>query len=189
MTSVLGEFMPFSQLLVDSSLAVDRLIQRITLAIAWVYVLLILVIIAQVFMRYVLGTGHPMIEELQWHLYAAGIMFGLSYTQTLNSHIRVDVVADLLSRKTRLFWEIFGIIFLALPFVFVVLYNSLDFVYESWRVNESSDAPLGLPWRWAIKSVIPISFTFLGITLITRLIRDFIELFINPAAIGGNNGV
>lgn len=168
-----------SQSLIKFADNVDKLIQKITLAIAWVYVLLIIIIISQVFMRYVLGTGHPMMEELQWHLYAIGIMFGLSYSQTIDSHIRVDVVAGLISKKSRLCWEVFGIIFLAMPFIFVVFYNSLDFVYESWRVNESSDAPVGLPWRWAIKSVIPISFAFLGITLLTRLVRDIVEL-INP---------
>jgi TRAP-type mannitol/chloroaromatic compound transport system permease small subunit len=156
---------------------VDKLIQKITLTIAWVYVLLIITIISQVFMRYVLGTGHPMMEELQWHFYAIGIMFGLSYSQTLNSHIRVDVVAGLISKKSQLSWEVFGILFLALPFVFVVFYNSLDFFYESWRVNESSDAPVGLPWRWLIKGVIPVSFFFLGVTLLTRLIRVLVELF------------
>lgn len=139
--------MSFPQLLINFADGVDRLIQKITLAIAWIYVLLIAVIIAQVFSRYVLGLGHPIMEELQWHFYAIGIMFGLSYTQTVDSHVRVDVVAGLLSRKARLFWEIFGILFLALPFMYVVFYNSLDFVYESWRVNESSNAPIGLPWR------------------------------------------
>lgn len=167
----------FSNSLIKLADGIDSLIQKVTLTIAWVYVLLIIVIIAQVFMRYVLGLGHPIMEELQWHLYAIGIMFGLSYTQTLDSHIRVDVVAGILSRKARLCWEIFGILFLALPFMFIVFYNGLDFVYESWRVNESSDAPLGLPWRWLIKSVIPISFAFLSLTLMTRLIRDAVELF------------
>ena len=171
--------MSFSNSCVQFADKVDKLIQKITLTIAWVYVFLVIIIIAQVFMRYVLGTGHPMVEELQWHFYAIGIMFGLSYSQTLDSHIRVDVVAGLLKKRTRLMWEVFGILVLALPFVFVVFYNSLDFVYESWRVNESSDAPIGLPWRWLIKGVIPVSFFFLGVTLITRLIRVLVDLF-NP---------
>lgn len=169
--------MAWSRSLMKGADTIDAAIQKITLTIAWVYVFLIVTIIAQVFMRYVLGGGHPKLEELQWHFYAVGIMFGLSYTQTLNSHIRVDVVAGLLSRKARTCWEVFGILFLAFPFIFVVFYNSLDFVYESWRVNESSDAPIGLPWRWAIKSVIPISFAFLAAALTTRLIRCLVELF------------
>ena len=48
---------------------------------------------------------------------------------------------------------------------------SLDFVYESWRVNESSDAPTGLPWRWAIKSVIPITFGLLVVAAVSRAVR------------------
>jgi TRAP-type mannitol/chloroaromatic compound transport system permease small subunit len=30
---------------------------------------------------------------------------------------------------------------------------------------------LGLPWRWAIKAVIPISFALLGVATISRAIR------------------
>lgn len=169
--------MSLSNSIVHLANSVDRLVQKITLTLAWVYVLLIIVIMTQVTARYAFGLGHPIMEELQWHLYAIGIMFGLSYTQTKDKHIRVDVVAGLLKKRTRLFWEMFGILFLALPFMYIVFYNSLDFVYESWRVNESSDAPIGLPWRWAIKSVIPLSFGLLSITLITRFIRDLIEFF------------
>jgi TRAP-type mannitol/chloroaromatic compound transport system permease small subunit len=53
----------------------------------------------------------------------------------------------------------------------VIFLQSLDFVQESWRVNERSDAPLGLPWRWAIKSVIPISFGLLIAAAVARVVR------------------
>lgn len=171
--------MSLSDSLIKLADTVDLLIQKITFTFAWAYVLLIVIIIAQVFARYVLSLGHPVMEELQWHLYAVGFMFGLAYTQTKDAHVRVDVVAGLISHKARLFWEIFGILFLALPFMFVIFYNSLDFVYESWRVNESSDAPIGLPWRWAIKGVIPVTFAILTCSLLTRLMRDVVA-FIDP---------
>ena len=98
-------------------------------------------------------------------------MFGASYALTLDSHIRVDIVHARLSEKWRYRWDLFGIIFLLLPFAIVIFHQSLDFVQESWRVNERSDAPLGLPWRWAIKSVIPISFGLLIAATVGRAVR------------------
>jgi TRAP-type mannitol/chloroaromatic compound transport system permease small subunit len=71
---------------------------------------------------------------------------------------------------------VFGIIFLLFPFIYIVFIHSLDFVADAWRVNEHSDAPLGLPWRWAIKSVIPISFFMLALATFSRLLRDVIFL-------------
>ncbi len=149
----------------------DAIIRRIGHFFMWANVILIFVIILQVFLRYGLGRGLVILEEIQWHLYAIGIMFGASYAMMMDSHIRVDIIHARLSEKSRLRWDLFGIIFLLFPFIYVIFDQSLDFVYESWRVNEHSDAPMGLPWRWAIKAVIPLSFAMLFIATISRLVR------------------
>lgn len=149
----------------------DAIIKNIGHVMMWSYVILVFVIILQVVLRYGFGKGLVILEELQWHLYAIGIMFGASYSTVHNSHIRIDIIHASLSEKWKNRWDLFGIIFLLLPFIVIVFLNSLDFVHESWRVNERSEAPLGLPWRWAIKSVIPISFALLGIASISRALR------------------
>lgn len=41
-------------------------------------------------LRYGFGHGLVILEELQWHYYALGIMFGASYAMMIDSHIRVD---------------------------------------------------------------------------------------------------
>ena len=150
---------------------IDTIIRSIGHVVMWTNLVLIVVIILQVILRYGFGRGLVILEELQWHLYALGIMFGASYALTLNSHIRVDIVHSRLSEKWRYRWDLFGIVFLLLPFAIVIFHQSLDFVYESWRVNERSDAPLGLPWRWAIKGVIPISFGLLIAATVARAVR------------------
>jgi len=176
--------------LVDS---LDRFVISVGHFIAWFNILLIAAIILNVILRYGgrymqqdLGIemgwlfqdlGGPKLEELQWHLYALTVMMGLSYAQSTDSHIRVDIIAEKLSERTVRKWEIFGILFLLLPFIYIVFIHSLDFVADAWRINEHSDAPLGLPWRWAIKSVIPISFFMLTLATISRFVRDVIFLF------------
>lgn len=156
--------------------AIDRLIKAIGHVVMWSNVVLIFVIILQVVLRYGFGRGMVILEELQWHLYAIGIMFGASYAQTLDSHIRVDIIHSRLSEKWKLRWDLFGIVFLLMPFIIIIFLQSLDFVSESFRLSERSDAPLGLPWRWAIKSVIPISFALLGVATISRAVRIIINL-------------
>ena len=154
----------------------DTLIRSIGHVVMWSNFILIFVIILQVVLRYGFGQGLVILEEVQWHLYALGIMFGASYSQMLDSHIRVDIIHARLSAKWKRRWDLFGIVFLLLPFIVIIFHQSLDFVYESWRVNEHSDAPMGLPWRWAIKSVIPISFGLLFIATISRAFRIITEL-------------
>ncbi|MBT5547298.1 MAG: TRAP transporter small permease subunit [Desulfobacula sp.] len=151
--------------------AIENFIKLIGHIVMWGNGILILVIILQVVLRYGFGKGMVVLEELQWHLYGLGIMIGASYSLVTDSHIRVDIIQANMGRKWKNRWELFGIVFLLLPFAFVILDHSLDFVHESFRVNERSDAPLGLPFRWIIKGVIPVSFSLLILAAISRMVR------------------
>ncbi len=155
---------------------IDAMIRSIGHVVMWSNFILVFVIILQVILRYGFGHGLIVLEELQWHLYALGIMFGASYAMMLDSHIRVDIIHARLSERWRQRWDLFGIIVLLLPFIVVIFHQSLDFVHESWRVGETSDSPQRLPFRWAIKAVIPISFGLLFIATISRAVRIIISL-------------
>lgn len=152
--------------------ALDKIVLAVGSVMCWGAAVLIFVIILQVILRYGFGHGLVVLEELQWHLYAVGVMFGLSYAQVKDSHIRVDILHMGLSERTKRKFEIIGIVIFLIPFIWIVFGHSLDFVYDSWRINERSDAPSGLPWRWAVKAVIPLSFGLLTLATLSRLIRD-----------------
>lgn len=155
---------------------IDRAILGIGSILSWGVVILIAVIILQVVLRYGFSHGLVVLEELQWHLYAIGVMFGLSFAQVKDTHIRVDLLHMRLSERTQRILEILGVLFLLLPFCWVVFYASLDFLYDSWRVNERSDAPIGLCCRWGIKAVIPISIGLLALAAISRVIHSVTAL-------------
>ena len=155
---------------------IDWLIRKAGNLIAWSYVALVLVIILQVVLRKGFSSGLIILEELQWHLYAIGVMFGVSYAQVNNAHVRVDLIYGGLRIRTKRIIDIIGILTLVLPFITVIFIHSLDFVADAWRINEASESPSGLPWRWAIKSVIPLSFGMLGLAVVSRLIRETVLL-------------
>ena len=141
-------------------------------------VALIGVILVQVSMRHLFAGGHQgILGELEWHLYATAMLFGLAYSQSENAHVRVDAVARNWSLRRRAKVEIFGILFFMMPFVFVVFFHGLDYVADSWRVSERSDSPVGLPYRWLIKGVIPAAFLLWFAALLARLLRDVMFLF------------
>ena len=140
---------------------IDAIIRSIGHFFMWANILLIAVIILQVVLRYGFGHGLVLLEELQWHLYALGIMFGASYAIMMDSHIRVDIIHARLSQKWRNRWDLFGIVFLLLPFAIMVFHQSLDFVYESWRVNERSDAVQNQLKHFQL----PAQFRFMRVTV------------------------
>ncbi len=166
-------------LLARISIALEKFIRSSALVFYWAYAILVAAILGNVLLRYGFNNGLIVFEEIQWHLYAIGMMFGLSYAEITNSQVRVDVVADNLTRRTVRKWEIFGTLVFVLPFIYVVVINGIDYVADSYRVNESSNSPLGLPYRWAIKAVIPISFIFLAIAVLSRLLNNINALMLD----------
>ena len=139
-------------------------------------VFLVAVIVAQVALRRGLGGGFVALEELQWHLYAVAVMFGVVHLQAADKHVRVDALSRRFSRKTKRIIEVAGIVLLFIPFCAVVFLHGLDFVSDSWRVNERSDSPVGLPARWVIKSVIPATFGMMALAFAARAMREVAAL-------------
>ena len=151
--------------------AIDAFITRLGRWISWLAAVLIVVIIVQVVLRYVFGRGLVVLEEVQWHLYAIGIMFGFSYALVHDSHIRLDLLHDRFPKRRKEKFEIFGILFLLLPMIIVILIHSWPFLYDAWRIGERSDAPMGLCCRWFIKAFLPTGFILLGVAAVSRLVR------------------
>ncbi len=157
----------------------NRFIKRLVETVAWLNVALIIVILTTVILRYgfhrnglLLGWGLVPMEELEWHLYSVPFMFGLAYAITNNSHIRIDIIHMAMSKRLQHFFEIFGIIFLLMPFLLIMLDFSFDYAVYSFTHNESSQSPSGLPYRWIIKSVIPLSMLLMIIAALARLIQE-----------------
>ena len=153
-------------------------VRRIGWWAAWLNVALFLIILVQVLMRYLLGGfefaggSQIILGELQWHLYAVALMLGLSYSQIYNAHIRVDAVSRHFSPRARSVVEILGIALLMYPFLVIMFIQGVDYTLAAWRVNEGSASPVGLPWRWLIKGVIPLAFLLLFLALTARLLRE-----------------
>ena len=150
----------------------DKAISNFGKLIALVYVVLVIVIISQVILRKGFSNGLIALEELQWHLYATGVMFGLSFAQVKNINVRVDLFYARYSPTSKSVIELSGNILLVLPFLCIVIVHGIDFTLEAIRVNEHSDSPSGLPYRWIIKAVIPLSFMLLALGVISRVLRD-----------------
>jgi TRAP-type mannitol/chloroaromatic compound transport system permease small subunit len=156
---------------------IESFITTTSRVLAWTNLALVAVIIIQVVLRKVFSNGQIALEELQWHLYATAVMFGTAYAQISNLHVRVDLFYHKFSERKKALVDLLGLSLLAIPFVVVVILHSYDFAYESWRVNESSASPSGLPFRWLIKSVIPISFCLLLLSMLARILRNIETLF------------
>ena len=164
------------------AVSIERGIKAVGHLVMWANVLLIGAIVSQVMLRYLLSQNYPKLDEIQWHFYGLVTMIGISYALVTDSHVRVDLVYMQLSRRAQRMIEVIGILTLLAPFIYLMIDQGYDYFYESLRVNERSDSPTGLPMRWALKAVIPISFVLLALAALARLIHDGHALLSGPAS-------
>ncbi|MBK1696815.1 TRAP transporter small permease subunit [Rhodovibrio salinarum] len=166
------------------SLAVDKAVRGIGFAFSFLWLGVLGVILVAVIGRYAFGSGSVMAEEIEWHLAGAAWLVGLSYTLVSDDHVRVDVLHERLSVKKQAWIELFGLLFLLLPFAAIGLYLGWPYFYSSWMQGEVSQAPAGLPYRWAIKVFLPLSFALLIVAVLSRLMKCTALLFGWPKPAG-----
>ena len=181
-SSKLSEVLPHRERFPHTRLsaATRRFFTQVSRTLSWVWIALIAVVVLNVTMRYLFGEGRIEFEEIQWHLYAIGFLIGLATCMDSDDHVRVDVFHDRLSLRSQAWIELYGLLLLFFPFVISVLIFSLPFVGYSFSIAEVSDAPGGLPFRWAIKSVLSLSMLLLIAGGVSRLSRVTSFLFGAP---------
>lgn len=157
--------------------ALDTFVTTVGHVVMWANIALMAAIISQVSLRYLFDMNYPKLDEIQWHFYGLTTMIGLSYAMVKDSHVRVDILHMGLRDNVKRTIEIVGILVLIVPFLYLMIDQGYDYFAESLRVNERSDSPTGLPARWALKAVIPVSFVLLAIAALARLIHDVHALF------------
>ena len=159
------------------SRAVDGLLERVGDAASWIWLALLVVIVANVTLRYAFGAGRIEFEELQWHLYSLGLLTGLSYCMQADTHVRVDVLREWMPPRTQAWIELYGLLLLLAPFCALILFFGVPFVVDSWVRSEVSPSPGGLSWRWLIKGALVAGFGLLALGAASRIARVWAFLF------------
>jgi TRAP-type mannitol/chloroaromatic compound transport system permease small subunit len=137
---------------------IDTLNDRIGRGVAWITSLVVLVVFVDVVMRYAFNTSFVFTQQLEWHLFAFIFLMGAGYTLMKDGHVRVDIIYQRMSPKSQAWVNLLGVLFFLLPGCYMIIATSLNFVAASWAVMEGSADPGGIPYRFIIKSAIPVGF-------------------------------
>jgi len=146
---------------------------------AWTCVALVLMVAGDVFIRYFLRTGAVWLQELQWHLISPIALFGMSYALYCGEQVRVDVLFERFPAWLCRIIEVVGGLAL-MVFAIYAVWLAIPWVQQSWLRAESSPNPGGLPYRWALKGLIPLGFTLLALQGLAHALRHGFGLP-NPA--------
>jgi len=157
---------------------IRRLLEVIALTSGWLLVIMACVTTFDVVARkFGMRLPYTKLQELEWHFHAAIFSLWMGYCYTINAHPRVDSFLELMTYRRRAWIELAGCLVLALPYIALVSYFSLDFVAQSYRLGEQSDSTVGLTHRWLIKGVYAAGLWLVVLGIVSVLLRVIVFLF------------
>jgi TRAP-type mannitol/chloroaromatic compound transport system permease small subunit len=124
----------------------------------------------------VLGLGSIWLQETILYAHAALFLLASAWTLKEGGHVRVDVFYASASPRTKALVDLYGALFLLLPFALAVLIFSLPYVARSWAILERSRETSGLPLVFLLKTLIPVFALLLALQGIAQAIRAIMTL-------------
>lgn len=155
---------------------IDTLNKWVGRGVAWATFLLVIVVFVDVVMRYAFRTSFVFTQELEWHLFAFIFLMGAGYTLSKDGHVRVDIIYQRMSPKAQAWINFIGVLLFLLPGCYMVIVTSANFVYNSWTVLEGSPDPGGIPYRFILKSAIPLGFILIMLQGISLAIKSLFTI-------------
>lgn len=151
---------------------------------SWLTLSIVLLIVVNVILRYSMSLGSVWAQELEWHLLAAMILFGISFSLLRGDNVRVDLFyANYTPQKKYMVDLASAILTIIIAVFFVKL--SINYVGQSFSIGEKSPDPGGIPMRWLVKSLIPIGFSLLALQGLAEMLR----VIMNRPVSGGQKHV
>lgn len=162
-------------------LRLSEAIDRITLVFGWIaswlVLLATLISAGNAMSRYLFSLSSNAWLEIQWQLFSGIFLLGAAQVLKMNGHVRVDLIYGSVAPRTKLWIDVFGIIFFLFPTMAVLTYFSWGFFVPSFLSGEHSSNTGGLLF-WPVKLVMPVGFGLVFLQGISELIKRF-------AALGG----
>jgi TRAP-type mannitol/chloroaromatic compound transport system permease small subunit len=152
------------------SRAIDWINRRIGHTLIWLVLAAVLVSAGNAVMRKVFDVSSNAFLEAQWYMFSAIFLLCSPYTLLHNQHIRIDVVAGRLSKRTQAWIDVFGTLFFLLPMAIVIMWLSWPVFVRSWNINEVSTNAGGLI-IWPARLLVPVGFFLLVLQGISQLIK------------------
>lgn len=142
----------------------------------WLVPLMMMLVVVEVFMRYVLRQPLMVADEFSAYMLVALAYLGMAYTWRQGGHVRVTVLISRLPYKVSSWIRFAGLI---LVFIFMVELDRVGYkmVVYALQINLRSSTWLMVPLFW------PQLTVFVGFVLLTLLIAvDIVQMFIKIRA-------
>lgn len=143
---------------------------------AWLPVFLVIGTALVVVLRYGFGIGATGLQELVMYGHALVFMGAAAWALQQGAHVRVDILYQRFSARTKEVVNMFGTLVLLLPTCGFLLWLSWGYVGAAWATLEGSPEAGGLPFVYLQKSIILVLVISLLLQAISILIKGVYRL-------------
>lgn len=125
-------------------------------SLSWLTVAVVILMFANVALRYVFDTGAPWQVELVLALHAITFLGAMGFTQQAGEQVRVDVLYASFPLLRKAWVNMLGSLLLLIPMCLLLMWFSWTFVESSWQLREASSEYNGLQGIFLLKSFLLI---------------------------------
>jgi TRAP-type mannitol/chloroaromatic compound transport system permease small subunit len=152
--------------------AIDAFTEYCGKTIAWLTAAMVVITCTIVVMRYLLETGSIALQESLTYLHAMVFMGGISFALKQGGHVRVDIFYRNFLPRTKAYIDLAGALLLLIPVCLVIFWLNIDYVINSWAIQETSSESSGLPWVYLLKTLLLIMPSLLLLQGFAELIKS-----------------
>ena len=161
--------------LIRISTSLSAAIDAIGRWVSWLALAHVVLVAINVILRYLFRVGPVALQELEWHLISPIALIGISYAMCHQDHVRVDILYDKFSPTVRHAIDLAAAL-AAVVLSLIIIKLSLGYVEQAFEAGEVSPDPGGLPYRFLLKSFIPLGFLLLAVQALALVLREVVAL-------------
>ena len=154
---------------------VDKALDRLGRAASWLTLAIAVLMAVNVLLRYAFSFGSVWSQELEWHLLAPLVLFGMTYALGKGEHVRVDIFYARYPARAQAAVDLLSSLLAGALAVLVIRY-SIPYVLQSYSINEISSDPGGLTHRWLLKALIPLGFAVFALQAVSQGVQAALRL-------------
>jgi len=150
-------------------------------SVRWLIIFVLLVICAEVFMRYVLNkptVQGPVIATMSG---AALYACAWGYVHLHRRHIRVDVFYARFSPRGKIIIDVVCAVLFLLPLISLMCYAAWNWVWYAWSTSEKSLMTYWYPITGPVRTVVFIGLCLFALQSLAQFYRDIYFLVRNKA--------
>ncbi len=140
-------------------------------AFAWVILILMLYVCAEVVKRYALNNPSNWFFDISTMMYGAAFMMCGAYTLAQDGHVRGDFLYGSMKPRTQATLDLILYIAFFLPGIAALCYSGWQYADTSWTIHEHSSITADGPPVYPFKSLIPVAGALVMLQGMAEIVR------------------